>query len=429
MSSFNWVDLDELGGGGFAKVFKTRKEFDDNNDIFAKKVLIVIDNEGIKRFQKEVRLLEKLNHPRIVKVIDYQLNKDPYFFVMNKYKGSLFDEYPELTGDLNRIKEIFNSIFEGVQYLHEQGIYHRDLKPENILMNSDSDIVISDFGLGLNINSNTTRLTQTGRGMGTGLYMAPEQFDDSKYVDERADLYSLGRMLYESFVGLLRNPITDTSIIQNSALARFIERATKYNPDDRYQKIADLRDAFNLVVDNMIYGTIKGNLSVILTDIFSIETEDIKENQLEQLIEALANEFNNPDVINDFMMKVTPSTFALLENYDNGFARKLIEIFVTHLTSQGWSFNFTDSIGRQCRNLFINSNDSLIKAKLLYALLEVGVSHNRWYVMGLFRDLFYSINDPVEALEVVDVLTPIKGSLTSIDIEVSKLNDVLKKLL
>jgi serine/threonine protein kinase len=274
MGNIVWVSGNRIGGGGFADVYECNKGY-------AMKVLAQLDIDSIKRFKKEVSILGKLNHQNIIKVIDSQLDKSPYFFVMSRYKGSLMDEFPNIVGNTKRIKKIFNHIFNGVEHLHSLGIFHRDLKPENILMNSDDDLVISDFGLGLNLNSSSTRLTQTGDGFGTEIYMAPEQFDDSKSVDGRADIYSLGRMVYESYVGELTNPITDTSLLKNTKLVEFINKATISDITQRFRNIDELRKAFNQVIEDITeqeYIAIKGknfNYKEIVS-IFSIEGGNVK---------------------------------------------------------------------------------------------------------------------------------------------------------
>lgn len=421
-----WIELEQLGNGGFARVVKCIKNYDEYKEHFAKKVLSVEDSESIRRFQREVRLLNSINHPRVVKVEDFQLNKSPYYFVMKMYNGSLFDEYPNIVGDMQRIVKVFNGILDGVEHLHQQGIYHRDLKPENILMNSDTDLVISDFGLGININSGTTRLTQTGRGMGTQLYMAPEQFDDSKRVDGRADIYSLGRMLYESMTGLLTNPITDVSSLPQS-LGRLITRATNYNPEGRFQNISDLREAFNLVIENLIQGSHQNDISSILAEVYSVN--HLNEGQIEKLISSLENFMDDNDLIHDFVMKVDTEIFKQLANYNITFARGIISIFVDHVSSQGWGFTYTDSIGITCRSLFYAVGDTSIRSKLLFAVLEVGLSHNRWYVMDIFRELIYSIDDPTEAIEVVEELNPHKHRVHSLNLDRNKLNSILTRLI
>lgn len=169
--------MKKLGSGGFAEVWRVSRRTD--NDLFAKKILIDESTEAIKRFHREVRIFSKLDHPRIVKVLDIHLDNKPYWYVMPLYKYSLFDRLSEVIGDKSAIFTIYTAIIEGMEYAHNQGVIHRDLKPENILMNDFTDIAVSDFGLGRALDAKTSRKTQTGDAFGTFFYMAPEQMIDA----------------------------------------------------------------------------------------------------------------------------------------------------------------------------------------------------------------------------------------------------------
>lgn len=424
--SFTWVEGKQLGNGGFAVVYETNRVIGGAEELFAKKVLVENDDDSKKRFQKEVRTLHKLNHPRVVKITEFNVIVEPYYFVMPRYKGSLVDEFPGLIGDINRLKKIFNAIFDGVKYLHDEGIYHRDLKPENILMNNDDDVVISDFGLGRNTNSQSTRLTRTGIGMGTQVYMAPEQFADSKNVDERADIYSLGKMIYEGFAGLLTNPYADLSVLPPT-VARVVDKSTRYNREERFQTVEELRLAFNLVLDNMIGITHTSNLSTILAEVLT--ATHVTDEQIEELSNALSGAELDQDTNHEIIMKIEPEIFSRLARRDETLAGQLIRDFVKYVSSQGWSFGYTDEIGNQCRRLFDAVNNVEIRSQLLYAVLEVGVSHNRWHVMGIFRSMMEDISDPAEAIEVVQTLTPVAHSVKSMEINKSKISPILHGLI
>ena len=139
-----WTDEERIGEeGSCGIVYKTRKIINGEiqQNYYAKKELKLLDDESIKRFKKEVRILQKLDHHRIIKVIDANLIEKPYFFIMPLYKNSMKKNIKETKGQIYRLQKIFNNIFEGVSYLHKQGIFHRDLKPENILMNTDDELV------------------------------------------------------------------------------------------------------------------------------------------------------------------------------------------------------------------------------------------------------------------------------------------------
>src|ERR1044071_2971862 len=188
-------EVAKLGSGGFGEVTSVRRV--GEKTLLARKTLQLDDEAALKRFAREVRILSSLDHPNIVRVIDQQLEPEPYYYVMPLFDHSLASELGSLVGDEARIGTIFRAILDAMEYAHAQGVIHRDLKPENVLMNSDTDLVVSDFGLGRRINAATTRQTMSGIGMGTPWYMAPEQLYDFKNADQRSDIFSLGRILYE----------------------------------------------------------------------------------------------------------------------------------------------------------------------------------------------------------------------------------------
>ena len=231
-------NLRKIGSGGFGEVWKCKRVEDGH--FFAKKVLRIKNPEAIRRFVREVRILSSLDHPNIVKIRGKRLETPPYFYIIPFYNFSLSNEIPNISNDEERIIKIFSSILDGIEYAHLQGVIHRDLKPENVLMNNDDDIVISDFGLGRQFDATSSRQTQTGNGLGTPMYMAPEQIRDAQNSDERSDIYSLGRILYELYVGALSFGIQDNSKLPPPVQV-VISRCVQENPKDRYESIYELK--------------------------------------------------------------------------------------------------------------------------------------------------------------------------------------------
>jgi eukaryotic-like serine/threonine-protein kinase len=132
------------------------------------------------------------------------------------------------------LRGIFAAILEGVEYAHSQCAVHRDLKPENILLNSDDDVVISDFGLGLELDRETTRLTSTGRDMGTFDYMGPEQMQDAKRASPKSDVFALGQILFEMYTGNVPVALHGFDNLP-SGIALIIEKCTQLRPDNRFE--------------------------------------------------------------------------------------------------------------------------------------------------------------------------------------------------
>jgi serine/threonine protein kinase len=124
-----------------------------------------------RRFRREVEILRLLAGPKIMSVVDADLDAHPPFYIMPLYKGSLRAILPELVRDHSRIPGVFRQIADAVYRAHSLGVIHRDLNPNNILGNGDDDVVVSDFGLGRRMSSDTTRATQSNARMGTSGYI------------------------------------------------------------------------------------------------------------------------------------------------------------------------------------------------------------------------------------------------------------------
>ena len=196
-----------LGRGGMAIVYRVR-----HNQLgthHALKLLVLPTGPVQKRLLQEGRLQAKLRHPNIVSVTDVLIVDEAPGLVMEYVSGPSLREYlssRRLT--VEQVDELGRGILQGVAFAHEQGFVHRDLKPANILLaQEDGQVVpkVTDFGLAKIIRETdalkSTVETRTGAAMGTPAYMAPEQIRDSKSVDQRADVFSAGAVLYEMLCG------------------------------------------------------------------------------------------------------------------------------------------------------------------------------------------------------------------------------------
>jgi serine/threonine-protein kinase len=198
--------LELLGKGGMGEVWKARQVSLDR--IVAVKLLppkLARDQEFIARFEKEATALAALSHPNITQIIDRGVAGDHYYFAMELVVGKTLRDLMN-AGRLAPAEslKIAAAIARAIDYAHEQKIVHRDLKPENILIDERGHVKVADFGLaGMRGSHKDLALTATAGAMGTVNYMAPEQRRDAKHVDHRADIFSLGVMLYEALTGEL----------------------------------------------------------------------------------------------------------------------------------------------------------------------------------------------------------------------------------
>jgi serine/threonine protein kinase len=193
--------LEEIGRGGMAVVYRAYQPY--LNRYVAIKVLRphLSDDRGfIDRFQREALAASKLEHDNIIRIYDIGQEGDLHYLVMSYVDGPSLAAKLAKEGalDLSTALTIVREVGAALDYAHGQGVVHRDVKPSNILLTSKGKAILSDFGIAR--AASDSRLTQTGAVVGTPAYMSPEQAEGHA-VDGRADLYSLGVVLYEMLTG------------------------------------------------------------------------------------------------------------------------------------------------------------------------------------------------------------------------------------
>ena len=192
----------ELGRGGMATVYLARDTKHDRE--VAVKVLLpeLSASIGAERFEREIKLAAKLQHPHILALYDSGVADGLLYYVMPFVKGESLRDKLDREGMLP-VEDAIRLTLEicgALQHAHDQGIVHRDIKPENILLAHDHALV-ADFGIARAASeAGQQKLTQTGMAVGTPVYMAPEQ-STGDVVGPTADIYSLGCMLYEMLAG------------------------------------------------------------------------------------------------------------------------------------------------------------------------------------------------------------------------------------
>ncbi len=164
---------------------------------------VASDEEMMKRFVHELRYSRKITHKNVIRIYDFLYIQGNYaismeYFPSHTLGGEIVNEKPV---ELKRAIKFGIDIATGMAVAHQAGIVHRDLKPANVLIDSESLLKIVDFGVAAAQSQGDTQLTKTGYVIGSPKYMAPEQILGKK-VDERADIYSLGVILYELFTGV-----------------------------------------------------------------------------------------------------------------------------------------------------------------------------------------------------------------------------------
>lgn len=202
-----WEILELIGRGGMGFVYKVRQPSLDRT--VAMKILapeIGRDPAFAERFAREARTLGKLHHPNIVTVFEHG-EKDGIFYLLMEYVDgvNLRQAMRAERFSPSQALAIVPGICDALQAAHAQGIWHRDIKPENILLDKNGNVKIADFGIARIIGDPQLdfTLTRTGNVLGSVSYMAPEQHEKPHEVDHRADIYSLGVVIYEMLTGEL----------------------------------------------------------------------------------------------------------------------------------------------------------------------------------------------------------------------------------
>ena len=161
------------------------------------------DEEMMKRFVHELRYSRKITHKNVIRIYDFLYIRGNYaismeYFPSHTLGAEIVNEKPV---DIKKAVRFGMDIATGMAVAHQVGIVHRDLKPANVLIDKEGLLKIVDFGVAAAHSQGDTQLTKTGYVIGSPKYMAPEQILGKK-VDERADIYSLGIILYELFCGV-----------------------------------------------------------------------------------------------------------------------------------------------------------------------------------------------------------------------------------
>jgi len=197
-----YIIVDKMAKGGMGAVYKARHPTLRRFVIL--KQLTLRGSAGIsERFKREAQLMIDFRNENIVPVYDHFRSGSSYFIVMEFVDGTSLDKLIAHRGQLSNDAAllIFKEVCKGLKYAHDKGVIHRDIKPANILLSNQGEVKIVDFGIATTKESDKEGLTQAGMTLGTPAYMSPEQIADSRTVDKRSDIYSLGVMLYEMLTG------------------------------------------------------------------------------------------------------------------------------------------------------------------------------------------------------------------------------------
>lgn len=287
--------LEVIGEGGMGTVYRAR-HLRLKCDVALKILPIekIRREDTIARFEREMAAVGQLRHPNIVQAMDAGEEQGLHYLVLEFIDGTDVASISKTVGQL-KIADACNIIHEtalGLQHAHSRGLIHRDIKPSNLLVSNDGEVKVADMGLAMLQQSGGSHLTSAGQIMGTLDYIAPEQIDDPRHVDPRADLYSLGCTFYQlltgrapfaspEFEGSLaklraHDQATPTAIGQQrqavpEEVVDIIDRLLQKSPDNRIQSSEELAKlvhpfAKNANVASLVQRSRGANYTVIPTE-------------------------------------------------------------------------------------------------------------------------------------------------------------------
>lgn len=390
-----------IGQGGFGEVHEAIGK--DGTAFAIKFIKKDHEAEDLKRFKREVNIQSELKHENIVPILDMNLATTLPWFVMPKAYFNLEDYLKKHSGE----KEIpiFIQIAKGVAFAHSKGVIHRDLKPSNVLMfpmaeNKGLRPAISDFGLGKFINHDSPAVTFSNFPIGTVEYVAPEQWKNAKNAKEPADIYSLGKLLYEILSGKNPYPSLDYESIPKKYFY-IIDKATKEDPQKRYKNVEEFIADVDLTYQRPL--ELEKSSETILKNLKDLKSKGrVSPKVIEDLAKSLLTITANSDamidvipeipdlILKDLIEEQTPAFKEILKSYDS---------FIDEV-----GFDYCDVIADLYKNIFNWTKDRDIQYLILERLPQLGVSHNRWYVGRAFADLVRNLTEESLVLFTRDVL-------------------------
>lgn len=338
-------------------------------------------------------------------ILGYRLKNTPRpFFVMPLAVDNLSARVASLCDSHSEAYTYYEQILAAVEHAHKNGVIHRDLKPTNILFLADGGSVlpmVADFGAGRLKERDSTPLTISGWGFGTIGYAAPEQWSDAKNVDERCDIYVLGVILHEMLMGDLPGPVSDMSRLPRG-LGYLVERCIQPEPDRRYQSLAELRRDFTMLTSQTHLMEEPAQAAKRLIERMAADSE-VTPDQLRELDAIFRDNLDDelllrgtfprlpPHVLSAYLRSIPASFKAVLRAYDDAVSGSL-------------GFEYCDVVANFYSSLYRQITESSVREVLLTRLVEMGVSHNRFHVMGAVARIVGSADDAGEVVMVRDVL-------------------------
>jgi eukaryotic-like serine/threonine-protein kinase len=416
--------IKELGQGGFGIVYKVSL----NGQCFALKTMkkdYLKNASLVKRFEREIKLMNSIRNPLVMYVLNYDLNESHPYFTMPLCNKSLKEMVKNIPYD-NQLKYSIE-FCEGIKAIHDKGITHRDIKPENAMF-LDDHIVISDLGLGRFDIRDSTSITETGQKGCTPGYMPPEYQNDRnafKNGTKTGDIYMVGKSLYYVFSGGL--PVDNVLYDKlEPSIASIIKKCIDDNPRQRYQTVDEIicdlnkykeaKDAFR-INQKSLNDILQDNNDIIYKDIFNY----------------LVNLGYDNNEMSKSLKQIGKLKFSkLLEDNSidkNALVSSIISCFENH--DQQINFEDIDTLAEICEIIMKENCDIQCRYKTFEFIFNISYEYNRWNAMRIIGRILSkeTLNDDIAELiypflyNNKDKFEEMKGSFESVKLH-SKIKEI-----
>lgn len=402
-----------LGTGGFAEVYRAVDR--RNGQVVAVKILKDItkaDAEAVKRFRRELRLMQTLNHPHVATILDQGDfdDLDGIWYAMPLAVGSLADEIATMQNDTGTVADLARQLCAGVGYVHEQGILHRDLKPGNILRTPDGNWQVADFGLAREDERMSLALTSTThQGLGTSMYASPEQWNNPKYADLRDDIYGIGKILQHAITGQF--PMAGAEHITDTPLRPVLQRATGPR-ENRYPDATALLRAVDqaVIASSDVWVDPQTRLDRLRPRLSGAALDTVAADELVAWLLSNDIDVQISEAVMAFM-SASSATLAYLWAANPNGLRLAWSHVAEHIRASGFEWAFCDAIANTTRRLIEVVPDNAVMREAVSALTRLAKHHNRWHVRDVLVAILQSIRDPelaIAALEGLQEALPIE---------------------
>lgn len=417
--------------GGMGEILFVTDSSDEFPGTLALKYCREDGEDYIKRFKREVRLMESFKGNS--KVADTLFSNTEYeypYFVMKYYEsGDLLQIIDKISEEplLQEIK--FNQMIDCISELHFEKVLHRDIKPQNFLIEGDG-IVVSDFGLGMEPDS-LSRFTSSSMFAGTRGFLPPEFMNGGfKHADESGDIFMLGKSFYALITKQDPTYLMDGAV--HPALFHVIDRSCELDKSKRYQSLADLKQALKMAFD-VIIGR-GGNLSETHQLATTISDRIKNENKYSssQIIEFISKllVLDDSDKI-EICINLKPSFFAVLPHKNIiDHIPDFLKSYEVMVRSNEYGFEFSETIASNMKRIFNSDDvDENIKHKVLDLAVDSAYRMNRYAAMETCVAMIASINDEKLGAKISNIIHSNKYDFL-LDIEPSRCkSDAIRKIL